>query len=154
LSAGGFGVVYLAVDNEGQQVAVKEYLPSSLATRAPASWCPGAARKAVAVPPGPEELLRRRPRAGADLAPLGGQRAELLPRERNRLHGDELPGGRDPAGFHHHRARPEEAEGVPRIHHPLAVRRDPARLRIVHQHKMLHLDIKPANIFITDDNKA
>jgi serine/threonine protein kinase len=26
-------------------------------------------------------------------------------------------------------------------------------LRIVHQHKMLHLDIKPANIFITDDNK-
>jgi serine/threonine protein kinase len=27
-------------------------------------------------------------------------------------------------------------------------------LRIVHQHKMLHLDIKPANIFITDDNKA
>ena len=27
-------------------------------------------------------------------------------------------------------------------------------MRIVHQHKMLHLDIKPANIFITDDNKA
>ena len=27
-------------------------------------------------------------------------------------------------------------------------------LRIVHQHKMLHLDIKPANIFITDDNTA
>jgi len=27
-------------------------------------------------------------------------------------------------------------------------------LRIVHQHKMLHLDIKPANVFITDDNKA
>ena len=27
-------------------------------------------------------------------------------------------------------------------------------LRIVHQHKMLHLDIKPANIFITDDNKS
>jgi hypothetical protein len=27
-------------------------------------------------------------------------------------------------------------------------------LRIVHQHKMLHLDIKPANVFITNDNKA
>ncbi|MCB2070631.1 MAG: protein kinase, partial [Ottowia sp.] len=27
-------------------------------------------------------------------------------------------------------------------------------LRIVHQHKMLHLDLKPANIFITDDNRA
>ena len=30
VSAGGFGVVYLAVDNEGQQVAVKEYLPSGI----------------------------------------------------------------------------------------------------------------------------
>ena len=26
-------------------------------------------------------------------------------------------------------------------------------LRVVHQHKMLHLDIKPANIFVTDDDK-
>ena len=33
LSAGGFGVVYLAVDKHGQQVAVKEYLPASLASR-------------------------------------------------------------------------------------------------------------------------
>ncbi|MCB1989335.1 MAG: serine/threonine protein kinase, partial [Burkholderiaceae bacterium] len=33
LSSGGFGVVYLAVDAEGQQIAIKEYLPSSLATR-------------------------------------------------------------------------------------------------------------------------
>jgi serine/threonine protein kinase len=27
-------------------------------------------------------------------------------------------------------------------------------LRVVHQHKMLHLDIKPANIFVTDDDRA
>ena len=33
VSSGGFGVVYLALDGEGQQVAIKEYLPSSLATR-------------------------------------------------------------------------------------------------------------------------
>ena len=33
LSSGGFGVVYLAVGADGAQVAVKEYLPSSLATR-------------------------------------------------------------------------------------------------------------------------
>ena len=33
ISAGGFGVVYLAVDREGQQVAVKEYLPSALTMR-------------------------------------------------------------------------------------------------------------------------
>jgi serine/threonine protein kinase len=33
VAAGGFGVVYLALDAEGQQVAIKEYLPASLATR-------------------------------------------------------------------------------------------------------------------------
>ena len=40
LSAGGFGVVYLALDMEGQQVAVKEYLPSSLATRGAGEMLP------------------------------------------------------------------------------------------------------------------
>ena len=40
LSAGGFGVVYLALDAEGQQVAIKEYLPSSLATRAAGKLLP------------------------------------------------------------------------------------------------------------------
>ncbi|CAA9413088.1 MAG: Serine/threonine protein kinase, partial [uncultured Ramlibacter sp.] len=87
----------------------------------------GAAGEALAVPPGAQELLRRGALAGADLPRLRGERAELLPRERDRLHGDELPGGRDPAGLHHHRARAEEAEGLSRVDHPLAVRRDPAR---------------------------
>jgi len=40
LAAGGFGVVYLALDREGQQVASKEYLPASLATRAPGELQP------------------------------------------------------------------------------------------------------------------
>lgn len=40
LSSGGFGVVYLAIDPDGQQVAIKEYLPSSLATRGPGEPAP------------------------------------------------------------------------------------------------------------------
>lgn len=39
VAAGGFGL-YLALDSEGQQVAVKEYLPSSLAGRAPGELLP------------------------------------------------------------------------------------------------------------------
>jgi hypothetical protein len=39
LSAGGFGVVYLAVDNEGQQVAIKEYLPLPWPPATLASCC-------------------------------------------------------------------------------------------------------------------
>ena len=34
LSLGGFSIVYLATDPEGRQVAIKEYLPNSLALRA------------------------------------------------------------------------------------------------------------------------
>ena len=128
LSAGGFGVVYLAVDHSGQQVAIKEYLPSSLATRGTGELAPQVSPEKLSLYRlGPEELLRGRPLARADLACLGGERAQFLPRERDRLHGDELPGGRHPAGLHRHRARPEEAESIPRVDHPLAVRRDPAR---------------------------
>ena len=40
LSSGGFGVVYLAVDATGQQVAIKEYLPTSLVARAAGELLP------------------------------------------------------------------------------------------------------------------
>lgn len=40
VAAGGFGVVYLAIDPEGQQVAIKEYLPASLVARAPGELLP------------------------------------------------------------------------------------------------------------------
>ena len=155
LAAGGFGVVYLAVDNERQQVAIKEYLPSSLAERSPGELPPR-------VKPEKQSLYRLGLKSffeeGRSLAQISHasvvSRAQFLPRERNRLHGDELPGGRDPAGLHRHRARAEKhkvfRESTIRSLFDEILR----GLRIVHQHKMLHLDIKPANIFITDDNKA
>ena len=40
LAAGGFGVVYLAEDDERHLVALKEYLPSSLAERSPGELTP------------------------------------------------------------------------------------------------------------------
>jgi hypothetical protein len=136
-------------------VAIKEYLPSSLAERSPGELTPR-------VKPDKLSLYRLGLKSffeeGRSLAqispPSRGERAELLPRERNRLHGDELPGGRHPAGFHRHRAR-SEAQKVFRESTIRSLFDEILRgLRIVHQHKMLHLDIKPANIFITDDNKA
>ena len=42
LAAGGFGVVYLAEDPQRHLVAVKEYLPSSLAERSPGELTPRA----------------------------------------------------------------------------------------------------------------
>ena len=129
IAAGGFGVVYLAEDPERRLIALKEYLPASLAERSPGrTHAARQARQAAAVPAGPEELLRGRALARADQPPERGLGAELLPRERNRLYGDELPAGRHAAGFHRHRARSEARQGVPREHDPFAVRRDPARL--------------------------
>ena len=40
LAAGGFGVVYLAEDEQRHLIALKEYLPASLAERAPGELTP------------------------------------------------------------------------------------------------------------------
>ena len=40
LASGGFGVVYLALNGDGQRVAIKEYLPASLVERMPGSMVP------------------------------------------------------------------------------------------------------------------
>ena len=40
LAAGGFGVVYLAEDADRHNVAIKEYLPASLAERSPGELTP------------------------------------------------------------------------------------------------------------------
>jgi serine/threonine protein kinase len=134
---------------------VKEYLPSSLAERSPGELTAARqAREAAAVPPGLKSFFEEGPLARADFAPERRLGAELLPRERNRLHGDELPAGRHLQDFIV-TARDLKRDKVFRESTIRSLFDEILRgLRIVHQHKMLHLDIKPANIFITNDNKA
>ena len=155
LAAGGFGVVYLAQDAEGQQVAVKEYLPSSLATRDAGELLPKVA---------PEKLslyrlgLKSFFEEGRALAQISHasvvsvlnffRENETVYMVMNYLEGASLQ---------------EYIVTARDLKQPKVFRESTIRslfdevlrgLRIVHQHKMLHLDIKPANIFITDDNKA
>jgi serine/threonine protein kinase len=154
LSAGGFGVVYLAVDNEGQQVAVKEYLPSSLATRAPGELLPQVQ---------PEKLslyrlgLKSFFEEGRSLAQISHpsvvsvlnffRENETVYMVMNYLEGAALQDFIITA-------RDLKQQKVFRESTIRSLFDEILRgLRIVHQHKMLHLDIKPANIFITDDNK-
>ena len=155
LSAGGFGLVYLAVDNEGQQVAVKEYLPSSLSTRAPGELLPQVQ---------PEKLslyrlgLKSFFEEGRSLAQISHpsvvsvlnffRENETVYMVMNYLQGDTLQDFIVTA-------RDLKRDKVFRESTIRSLFDEILRgLRIVHQHKMLHLDIKPANIFITDDNKA
>ena len=155
LAAGGFGVVYLAVDTEGQQVAVKEYLPSSLATRAPGELLPQVQ---------PEKLslyrlgLKSFFEEGRALAQISHQSVvsvlnffrenETVYMVMNYLEGSSLQ-------EFIITARELKKQKVFRESTIRSLYDEVLRgLRIVHQHKMLHLDIKPANIFITNDNKA
>ncbi|WP_196869021.1 serine/threonine-protein kinase [Polaromonas sp. CG_9.11] len=155
LSAGGFGVVYLAVDKEGQQFAIKEYLPSSLASRAVGELLPQVL---------PEKLslyrlgLKSFFEEGRSLAQIShGSVVSVLNffRENETVYMvmNYLEGG----------TLQDFIITARDLKKPKVFRESTIRslfdeilrgLRIVHQHKMLHLDIKPANIFITDDNRA
>ncbi|MCK9213354.1 MAG: serine/threonine-protein kinase [Rhodoferax sp.] len=155
VAAGGFGVVYLATGTDEQQVAIKEYLPSSLVSREPGLLAPQVA---------PDKLslyrlgLKSFFEEGRSLAQISHPSVVSVLnffRENETVY-----------------MVTEFLEGAS-LQDFIVVARDPKKdkvfrestirslfdeilrgLRIVHQHKMLHLDIKPANIFITDDNRA
>ena len=155
LSAGGFGVVYLALDATGQQVAIKEYLPASLATRNVGELAPQ-------VQPDKLSLYRlglksffEEGRALAQISHVSVVSVLNFFRENetvymvmNYLEGATLQ---------------DFIVTARNLKKPKVFRESTIRslfdeilrgLRIVHQHKMLHLDIKPANIFVTDDDRA
>ena len=155
VASGGFGVVYLAVNAEGQQVAIKEYLPSSLASRASGALLPQVQ---------PEKLslyrlgLKSFFEEGRSLAQISHpsvvsvmnffRENETVYMVMNYLEGASLQDfiitARDLK-----QAKVFRESTIRSLFDEIL-----RGLRIVHQHKMLHLDIKPANIFITDDNKS
>lgn len=155
IAAGGFGLVYQAVDADGQQVAIKEYLPASLASRTEGQMLPKVQ---------PEKLslyrlgLKSFFEEGRSLAQIAHpsvvsvlnffRENETVYMVMNYLEGATLQDyiiiARDlkkPKIFRESTIRSLFDEIL-------------KGLRIVHQHKMLHLDIKPANIFITDADEA
>ena len=148
LSAGGFGVVYLALDIEGQQFAIKEYLPSSLASRAVGALLPQVL---------PEKLslyrlgLKSFFEEGRSLAQIShGSVVSVLNffRENETVYMvmNYLEGGTLQDFII--TARDLKKQKVFRESTIRSLYDEILRgLRIVHQHKMLHLDIKPANIF-------
>ncbi|THU04081.1 serine/threonine protein kinase [Lampropedia puyangensis] len=155
ISSGGFGVVYFAVGPNGQPVAIKEYLPGSLVTRDPGELIPQVA---------PEKMslyrlgLKSFFEEGRSLAQISHDSVvsvlnffrenETVYMVMNHLEGATLQEfivtARNPD------SRKVFRESTIRSLFDEILR----GLRIVHQHKMLHLDIKPANIFVTDDDKA
>ena len=155
VAAGGFGVVYQALDPQGEQVAIKEYLPASLATRENGERLPMVA---------PDKLslyrlgLKSFFEEGRALAQISHpsvvsvlnffRENETVYMVMNYLEGASLQDFIITA-------RDLNQQKVFRESTIRSLFDEILRgLRIVHQHKMLHLDIKPANIFMTDDDRA
>ena len=155
LSAGGFGVVYLAVDAADQQVAIKEYLPSSLVTRAAGELLPHVPSDKLSLYRLGLKSFLEEGRALAQISHASVVSVLNFFRENetvymvmNYLEGATLQDFIVTA-------RDQKSAKVFRESTIRSLFDEVLRgMRIVHQHKMLHLDIKPANIFITDDNKA
>jgi serine/threonine protein kinase len=155
LAAGGFGVVYLAIDPQGQQVAVKEYLPASLVTRAQGSLSPQVAPDKLSLYRLGLKSFFEEGRALAQISHPSVVSVLNFFRENDTVYMvmNYLEGG----------SIQDFIITARELKRPKVFRESTIRslfdevlrgLRIVHQHKMLHLDIKPANIFITDDNRA
>jgi eukaryotic-like serine/threonine-protein kinase len=155
IGAGGFGVVYRAISPTGQEVAVKEYLPGALARR-------DGGKGVITVAPEKNALYRMGMRCfleeGRALAQIAHpsvvnvlnflQANDTVYLVMNYLEGATLQqfivtavGLNNPKVFRESTIRSLFDEVL-------------GGLRVVHQHTMLHLDIKPANIFITEDDRA
>ena len=147
LSLGGFSIVYLAYDTEGTPVAIKEYLPNSLALR----------KEGETEPQVPEEHraafrygMKCFFEEGRALAKLmhpnvvrvlnffraNGTVYMVMQFERGRTLHDYIQ-----------RHKGELKEGMIRA----VIARMLNGLREVHAHKLLHLDIKPSNIYLRSD---
>ncbi len=155
VAAGGFGVVYLAVAPDGQQVAIKEYLPASLTTREPGALSPQVpAEKLSLYRLGLKSFFEE----GRSLAQISHPSVVSVMnffRENDTVY--MVMNYLEGASLQDYIITARELKQV-KVFRESTIRSlfdEILRgLRIVHQHKMLHLDIKPANIFITDDNRA
>jgi len=154
VAAGGFGVVYLAQDGSGQKVAVKEYLPSALVVREPGELLPF-------VPPEKLALYRlglksffEEGRALAQISHPSVVSVLNFLRENDTVY--MVMNYLEGASLQEFivTARGLQRKKILREATVRSLFDDILRgLRIVHQHKILHLDIKPANILITPNNK-
>lgn len=165
IASGGFSIVYLAYDGEGNAVAIKEYLPSALALRAPGELTPSISKENLATFRIGLKCFFEEGRALARIAhpnvvrvqnffranetvymvmsyESGGSLQEAILRRRERSLAASPATGKVPS----------TATGAVPLVSEAFLRKTFFQvmngLREVHAHKLLHLDIKPANIYL------
>ncbi|MDR2925527.1 MAG: serine/threonine protein kinase [Azoarcus sp.] len=147
LSLGGFSIVYLAYDTDGTPVAIKEYLPNSLALRKPGEIAPQV----------PDDNLPAFRYGMKCFFEEGRSLARLIHPNVVRVLNFFRANGTVYMVMQFERGRTLH-EYIQRHHRQVSeqfIRNVFIRmlngLREVHAHKLLHLDIKPSNIYLRAD---
>lgn len=144
LSGGGFSFVYLARDAKGSKVAIKEYIPNLLATRLDGEKVgPGAPEHVAGFKHGLKCFFEE----GKALARIEHDnvvRVVNFFRANNTVYMVmQYERGKSLQDYIRGHSEPARENFVRRLFNELLT-----GLREVHTHKLLHLDIKPANIHI------
>ena len=126
LASGGFSFVYLAHDENETPVAIKEYLPATLALRTADGPAPVVPEENLATFRYGLKCFFEEGRALATpVAPQRGARDQFLPRQRDRLPGDALRARPHAAGAHPQEERADQGGLDPQ--HLRAAAERPAR---------------------------
>ncbi len=148
LSLGGFSIVYLATDAEGRQVAIKEYLPNSLALRGEGEIKPQISTDHLGAFRYGMKCFFEEGRALARLSHPNVIRVLNFFRANDTVYMVmEYERGRTLQEFiqkHQGHISERFMRGV--------FTRLLNGLREVHSHKLLHLDLKPSNVYLRTDN--
>ena len=147
LSVGGFSIVYLATDSQGNYVAIKEYLPNSLALRAEGQITPQISEEHMPSFRYGMKCFFEEGRALAKLSHPNVIRVLNFFRANNTVYMVmEYEHGRTLQEFIQ-KNRPAITENFMRNVFTKLLN----GLREVHANKLLHLDLKPSNIYMRND---
>lgn len=147
LSLGGFSIVYLATDGEGKLVAIKEYLPNSLALRGEGEIRPNISSEHMNAFRYGMKCFFEEGRALARLSHPNVIRVRNFFRANDTVYMVmDYEQGRTLQEFIH-RNRAAVTENFLRNVFTKLLN----GLREVHSHKLLHLDLKPSNIYMRND---
>jgi serine/threonine protein kinase len=148
LSLGGFSIVYLATSATGEQVAIKEYLPNSLALRVDGQIKPDITEEHLGAFRYGMKCFFEEGRALAKLSHPNVIRVLNFFRANDTVYMVmQYERGRTLQEFiqkHHGHITEHFIRGV--------FSRMLNGLREVHSHKLLHLDLKPSNIYLRTSN--
>ncbi len=147
LSLGGFSIVYLATDAEGRFVAIKEYLPNSLALRAEGEIRPLITEEHMPAFRYGMKCFFEEGRALAKLSHPNVIRVLNFFRSNDTVYMVmEYENGRTLQEFIQKNKAVITENFIRNVFTKLL-----NGLREVHSHKLLHLDLKPSNIYMRND---